>query len=305
MKILSIVVTYNGKKWIDKCLRSQISSTLPMHILIVDNGSTDDTPGIIRKNYPQVEVIEIGENLGFGKANNIGLKKALAENFDYVFLLNQDAWVEYNTVENMVSIHLENRKFGILCPIQLNGDGSSIDLMFHQYTLAVTRGLIKDALFNEDVKDIYPVSFANAACWLIPKNTLTCVGGFDPIFNHYGEDDDYVNRMVSKGYLVGICPSEKVYHDREYRVSSSSQEKIINELFIKYLIIIKTPETATPKRSHYYKKMLFKGLLYFCAPNSNFYKCEFLALKKIIKVYNAAVNHKSSEKTPYSHYLNA
>ena len=91
MKILTIIVTYNGMKWLDRCLGSLRESSLKTDVVAVDNGSTDGTPEYIAANFPEVQLHCTGENLGFGRANNVGLQKAVAEGYDYVYLLNQDA----------------------------------------------------------------------------------------------------------------------------------------------------------------------------------------------------------------------
>jgi len=104
VKIYSIVITYNGEQWVDKCFKSLVNSNIVNHhMLAIDNGSTDNTLQLIRQNYPTVEIIETGQNLGFGKANNIGMRKAIGANADYVFLLNQDAWVQENTISQLVA----------------------------------------------------------------------------------------------------------------------------------------------------------------------------------------------------------
>ncbi|HOT65137.1 MAG TPA: glycosyltransferase, partial [Dysgonamonadaceae bacterium] len=97
--ICVIIVSYNFETWIDRCIPSIQASTLPATILVVDNASQDRTYEIIRNRYPEVVLIENKENLGFGKANNIGMRYALEKGFDYVFLLNQDAWLEPNALE--------------------------------------------------------------------------------------------------------------------------------------------------------------------------------------------------------------
>ena len=94
MKILTIIVSYNFEKWIDKCLGSLFSSEYPTEILVVDNCSKDNTVRIIKDKWKNVRLIESNSNLGFGKANNIGFEIAIKEKFDAVFLLNQDSWID-------------------------------------------------------------------------------------------------------------------------------------------------------------------------------------------------------------------
>lgn len=93
-RVLAIIVSYNFVGWMKRCLGSLRCSELPVDVVVIDNFSTDDTVQMIKKNYPEVRLICSNENLGFGRANNIGLRIALEENYDAAFLLNQDAWVE-------------------------------------------------------------------------------------------------------------------------------------------------------------------------------------------------------------------
>lgn len=90
-KVYVIIATYNGKKWINSCFSSIYNSTVPLNTIVVDNGSTDGTQNIIREQFPKVNIIQSKTNIGFGQANNLGIKKAYDSGADYIFLLNQDA----------------------------------------------------------------------------------------------------------------------------------------------------------------------------------------------------------------------
>src|SRR5690554_1881580 len=114
--IYVIVVTYNGMQWIDKCIESIHSSSIKLKTIIFDNGSTDGTIDFIKNNFTNIELIESKKNLGFGAANNIGIKKAFEEGADYVFLLNQDAWLETNTIEELLKISNQKKDYFILSP---------------------------------------------------------------------------------------------------------------------------------------------------------------------------------------------
>jgi GT2 family glycosyltransferase len=216
MLIYSVVVTYNGIKWLDKCFGSLFNSTVSMKILAIDNKSTDGTPDQIRLKYPSVEIIETGQNLGFGRANNIGLTRALNENADYVFLLNQDAWVEIDTIEKLVSA--QSSEYAILSPVHFNGQGNSLDFGFANYLLnSATTVLISDIYLNR-LKPIYEMQYVNAAAWLLNMKCVELVGGFDPSFFMYGEDGNYLQRVKYYGLKVGVCLSTKIYHDRQFRI---------------------------------------------------------------------------------------
>ncbi len=213
-KIYVVVVTYNGFKWIDKCFGSLCNSTIQLNILAIDNASTDGTPKFIKDRYSNVNIIETGQNLGFGIANNIGFKEAIKNDADYVFLLNQDAWIEPDTIEKLIEVHAENPSYGLISSLHLNPNNEDLEYYFKGYlNEAITPNLANDAILKKEMKAIYQTQFVNAAAWLISKKCLTDVGGFDPIFFMYGEDDDYLMRVKYKNYKIGIVPHTRIYHD--------------------------------------------------------------------------------------------
>lgn len=203
-KVVVIIVTYNGSKWLNKCLQSLQQSVLPISVIAVDNASTDKSVQIL-KQFSFVEVIQSETNLGFGKANNIGLKKALEENFDYCFLLNQDTWIETDTIQNLVKVAEQNQKFGIISPMHFSPDEVSLDANFEMYWKRKT---------NSISSEVDEVPFVNAAAWLLSKNVIDKVGYFEPMFDHYGEDRNYADRVRYHGFKTVIVQNSKIYHDR-------------------------------------------------------------------------------------------
>lgn len=203
-KILVIIVTYNAHQWIRQCLSSVDVNKYA--VLVVDNASEDDTVDIIRESYSEVELICSKTNLGFGKANNIGLQKAIDEAYDYVLLLNQDAWLEEDTLDRLVTCMKQNTEYGIISPLQYNSIEGRIESLFNRY-------LIKNNI-DINLQTLQSVDFVNAAIWLISRETIELVGAFDPIFPHYGEDNDYVYRLHYWNKKIGVDTSTKSYHDR-------------------------------------------------------------------------------------------
>lgn len=215
MKILVIVITYNGLEMIEKCINSLVFSSLKLDVICVDNKSTDSTVDFIKNRFPDVYIVENQQNIGFGRANNIGFKYALKHNYDFSFMLNQDAWVENDTIELLVEQSLLNQQFALLSPVHLNGTGDRFDINFSIYINEIKcNGLISDIFLGRNQKEIYEIPFVNAAAWLLPINTLKNIGGFDPIFFHYGDDDNYCQRILFHGLKIGIVPQSKMYHDR-------------------------------------------------------------------------------------------
>lgn len=216
MKISIVIVTYNGMKWLAKCLASIPSG---YEIIVVDNNSTDETCTFIKDQYPEVRLYPQVQNLGFGRGNNLGIQKALAQDAEAVFLLNQDAYLNEATLEKIVKTHKSNPEYGVLSPVHFNGTHTVLDRNFSNYMhYDKCKHFYADA-FNNQLKEVYEVPFVNAAAWFIPKATLDKIGGFDPIFTHYGEDDNYLQRVRYHKLKVGVVAQSTVCHDREDRPS--------------------------------------------------------------------------------------
>jgi GT2 family glycosyltransferase len=219
-KIFTIIVTYNGmqRNWIQKCMDSLLVSSVKTKIIVIDNGSVDGTIDFIKKNYPQADLIIANGNLGFAKANNIGIKKACEQGADYVFLLNQDAWIKKNTLTELFNIFKQMPDAGIVSSIHLNGDKTNLDKGFLSYILHQnTPNYISDLYFNR-LKNCYETQFINAAAWLISRECIENIGGFDTsIFYHYGEDVNYCQRVLYHGFKIYITTNTSICHDREER----------------------------------------------------------------------------------------
>lgn len=233
-KVFVVIVTYNGAKWVDPCFSSLRKSTIPLQTIVVDNGSTDDTLALIETHYPEVRIVKTGKNLGFGKANNVGMEIAYQQGADYVFLLNQDAWIEPNAIEALVAAHRKYPAYSVISPMHMNGAGDALDHGFANYIAPIKcKGLYSDLFFGK-LKDIYDAPFVNAAAWLMTRECLEKIGGFSPSFFHYGEDDNYTHRLQYHQLKLGVLPSARISHDREQRPASKYFEE--GEVFRRELI---------------------------------------------------------------------
>lgn len=207
MKIIVLIVTYNGSNWIKNCIQSLNQSNINKTICVIDNFSSDDTIRIISSDFPDVKLIKLESNIGFGKANNIGLNYGLSQGFDYFFLLNQDTLVSEGLLGKLIKSYRENNIFGILSPIHFDGSGENFDINFEYFLKIQKKTRILSELINRDrfLNDkCFEVEFINAASWFLSKEVLLSVGVFNPIFPHYGEDTDFYNRLIfhkGKSYI--------------------------------------------------------------------------------------------------------
>jgi len=260
-KLLVIVVTYNAMQWADKCFSSLRESSVPCDIMAIDNCSTDGTQNYIRNYFPEIELIENKENLGFGKANNIGLQRVLDKNYDYGYLLNQDAWVMPDTFKILINVSENHPEYGILSPMQLQADGNHFENKFGNYVLPKRQTfaphLLEDLFFKRAI-DVYETSFVMAAHWLMTYQCIAIVGGFSPTFPHYGEDDNYLNRTNYWKFKIGIVPSSIAIHDRSDNKWSEEKEMYVMD-YIGSLVSISNPLHKEPLNK-YISLLLKRGI---------------------------------------------
>ncbi len=282
-KVFVIIVTYNGEKWIDKCFSSLRNSTIPLKTIVIDNNSSDDSVANLKLNYPEVHVINNAKNLGFGKANNIGFVEAVKLNADYVFLLNQDAWVMPDTIEKLINVQLAHPEYYILSPLHLEGTGTKLDLAFSTYISPYfCENMVSDLILRKDSpKDVYTTSFVNAAFWLISRECLEKIGLFEPLFSHYGEDDNYLQRVIYHGGKIGICPAALGFHDRLQELANVKNfpyEKRYHRQIVRSLIIL-----LNINKSFYHCLMVFLKVRfeYIC---SSFFKFKMKSALLELKV---------------------
>jgi GT2 family glycosyltransferase len=216
-KVFFIIVTYNGSPWIEKCLHHLFESSLAGEVVIIDNASTDRTLHLLEPFLKSVHLIRNPENTGFGQANNLGIDYAMKNGAEFIFLLNQDAYVSADTVRLLVEGLRKYPGFGILSPLQLEVSGKAIEPIFKKFLLRNYSE--EEAAHMLDGKNEIPsgqphaMRFVNAAAWMISRECIARTGLFHPVFFHYGEDNHYASRVQYHGMKIGVLPAARVIHD--------------------------------------------------------------------------------------------
>ena len=228
-RLLVIIVTYNAMRWIERSFASLAASSGPCDIFVVDNGSTDGTLAWLEEHHTDNLTVKRSEtNCGFGAGNNVGLHYALELGYDYVYLLNQDAWVAEDCFEKLIAAAGAHPGYGILSPVQLQADWKTQDRLFAKHcgkAVAAVSGSGSDEAASElPDSEVVPVKFVMAAHWLISRECLEAVGGFSPTFAQYGEDDNYIDRARYWAFRTGVVPAAKAVHDRAQRVSGRATQ---------------------------------------------------------------------------------
>ena len=204
-KVSIIIVNYNGKELLQKCLDSLLKVNYDnFEIILVDNNSTDGTVEFITKNYPSLIIIKLDSNKGFAEPNNVAAKISKGK---YLLFLNNDTVVTPNFISEMVKVMETDKKIAVCQSLLLKPDGSvdsSGDFIDHL-------GVVYNS--KTKIDEIREVSSARGASMLVRSDIFEKLDGFDQKFFVTFEDVDLCWRSWILGYRVLIIPTSIVYHE--------------------------------------------------------------------------------------------
>ncbi len=228
------IVTYNNMDTIDSAVSSLLEHTkLPFRLYAVDNGSADSTPEHLRSNYPDVEVIETGANLGFGAGHNALLCRL---DSDYHVIINPDIFVRDDVIGAMVKYMDENPDIGLLSPQIRFPDGTAQVLGKRNPTLVYLfssrlrnfsfcqKKLREYAMLDCDLSAPADIENASGCFMLIRTSLFKEIGGFDSRYFMYFEDCDLTREVRRRGKRAVYFPLATVYH--EWHRDSKKSKKL-------------------------------------------------------------------------------
>jgi GT2 family glycosyltransferase len=224
-RLAIIIVTFNSADEIDACLRSLVGHTdpFPTTITVVDNGSTDGTAAHVRERWPSVQVIESGGNLGFAKANNIGIR---ATTSDYVLLMNPDTEAPPGAIQTLVRGLASHPDAAVAGARLLNERGfpelswgmpitpwnEVKQMLFSRlYHRKVRRFVRKMDKLSRQARQ---VPWVSGACMVIRRVDLDAVGLLDERYFMYNEDVDLCLEMAKRGRITLYIAGAEVLHHR-------------------------------------------------------------------------------------------
>jgi hypothetical protein len=196
----AVVLSWNGREDTLACLESLRG--LP--VVCVDNGSTDGSPEAVRERFPEVELVETGENLGYAAGNNVGVRRALVARADWVLLVNNDARVEEGIADALAAAAAARPDAGLLACKILNPDGTvqyagaRVGLWGHG------RGRALDALAD--------TQRADGAAMAVSRMAVERAGLLDEELFAYVEDVEWSLRIRGAGLGVVFVPAARVWH---------------------------------------------------------------------------------------------
>lgn len=238
-----VILSFNTRKLLKRCLGSVVrclvigdsevrkaTSTKPLapntQIIVVDNNSDDESPEMVKKEFPQVKLIRSKKNLGFAGGNNLGLKKASGR---YILFLNSDTELFPNTLKKAVDFMETDQKIGAMTPKTMLFSGG-MDPDCHRgfptpwasfsYFLGLEKLFPKSRIFGQyhklyqDLNKAHEIDAGFGTFMIIRKDVYKEVGGFDDNYFFYGEDLDYFYRIKQAGWKVMFYPKALLRHHK-------------------------------------------------------------------------------------------
>lgn len=224
MALSIIIVSWNAKGHLINCLNSLSKFKKDgCEIIVVDNGSTDGSPELVETQFPQVQLIRNNENLGFARANNIGIWASAGR---YVCLINSDVIVQDGCIEKLIEFMDKNPSAGLAGPRIFNPDRTLQYSCFHfpsiwnnfSQVLGLNKLFPASPFFSEQIMKYWlhdcerRVDALNGCFWMIRRKAIDEVGLLDENFFFYGEDIDWCKRFHNAGWEVVFYPEAAVIH---------------------------------------------------------------------------------------------
>lgn len=214
--VLVIVLCYNGVDLTVACLESLRRQTYrATDVLVVDNASRDHSPAIVRARFPEVSVVETGANLGFAAGNNVGLRYAWAQGYDYALILNNDTEADPELVARLVSACEADPRIGVAGPRIYYHDrpttiwsaGGTIDWV-RGTTAMVGLDMPDGAAFDRPAD----VDFVTGCALFVRRAVLEQVGMIDERFGMYYEEAEWCVRIGRAGWRLVYVPESMLWH---------------------------------------------------------------------------------------------
>ncbi len=213
-RVYAVVVNWNRPADTVACIESLLTQEgISPEIIVVDNGSIDDSVSIFRRKFPQVGLIASPTNLKFGRGYNLGMRLALESGADAVFIINNDAIIARDGLGTLLRYATPDT--GLLAPMIYYYNHPeriwSIGGETHPWTLEKSDNA-RNTIDPGNWPPVIEQDFVTGCGMLLTRDALKRVGLFDDRFDHYYEDMDFCRRIRMAGYRIRVIPEAKMWH---------------------------------------------------------------------------------------------
>lgn len=276
-KCCVVIVTYNAEKWLDVCLKPFVKKSKDIGVVVIDNASSDNTVDIIKKKYKFVKLFNSGENLGFGRANNVGIQWAYDNGFEHVFLLNQDASIDIKSLNKLCDLQDKYPQYYCLVPMNYVAK----DKLEKNFVCYLQESKLTNVV-KKPRKEIYDIKSSAAALWCLSRKCIEVVGAFNPSFLHYSEDSNYTQRIFYHGGKMGVAPKIKAYHFRAESSAKKSHFTTLKSTWRHIVYDLSNPYVVNNKPLvKWRRRLLFRFLLSVISFNFKNSSIYYSLLKKL------------------------
>jgi N-acetylglucosaminyl-diphospho-decaprenol L-rhamnosyltransferase len=221
------IVNWNTREHLSRCLAAlrNADGTVNAEVVVVDNASHDGSAAMVRDRFPDVQLIELAENVGFAAANNLAIEQSVG---DYVLVLNPDIYVRSDSVARLVEFldaHPEAAAVGGML-VGLDGKPQPFYyrrfpsrgqvLLFYTTLLLISEQVpwLRRRFFEHDLRGDAPVPVDQipGACCLVRRSVIDEIGSMDPDYFIWFEDVDWCYRMRQAGHALYVLPDVEVTH---------------------------------------------------------------------------------------------
>ncbi len=233
-----VIPNWNGRDLLEKYLPSVIaalSGNAANEVLVVDNGSSDGSAEFIRRNFPEVRLLALERNLGFGGGSNAGVRAA---NNDIVVLLNTDMRVDEGFLTPLLAGFTDERVFAVSCQIQFSDPAKRREETGLTQGWWEEGGLRVGHRVDEEIRDLYPCFYGGGGSCALDRRKFLELGGFDELLApFYLEDTDLGYQAWKRGWKVLYQPRSVVYHEHRGTIGKRFTEAQIQAVLHKNFIL--------------------------------------------------------------------
>lgn len=221
-----VILNWNGYEVTRECLASLSQIDYPRYeIVLVDNGSTDGSPAKLAAEFPGVTFIRNQKNLGFTGGNNVGIRRALEENADYVLLLNNDTVVAPNFLSELIRAGESDKRIGLLNPKIFYFEPSN-RIWYAGGSFNIWKGIASHRGHRQVDRGLYDapeeVTFITGCAFLIKTEVIRHIGLLDDFLFYTCEDTDWTIRSLNAGYKALYVPSSVIWHKESIDVKRNA-----------------------------------------------------------------------------------
>ncbi len=286
-----VILNWNGKIDTLACLASLKTN---FETIVVDNGSTDDSVAAISQQFPEITVLQTGENLGYAGGNNVGIQKALDNGADFVLLLNNDTIVQPDFIASLLKSAKADAITGAY-PLRFsdpqkldhlggiwNREKGGFDLI----------GLGERAGYKTDVQ----LDYVCGCSILIPRGVFETIGLLEPKYFLYWEEADFCMRAKKAGFHIEICYEASLLHKISASFIGGSPQKTYHWWRGRSLWIERNCSKEDQK--YLFKKILLPELRHlrklFLIKSAEYYLLKLLRKKNLSQKKNKLLQYKAA-----------